>query len=108
MQEARLPGTFLRVRRWLAEALAPDGSRLVEFRPLEHSCGPLQHFTGHTLAAQVAEHTPRAVAAPGPRNMLFGKPLLGEPAAPFELVQQRGKLVGIGVRPVQLVRQFKA
>jgi hypothetical protein len=39
--------------------------------------------------------------------MLFSKPLLGEPAAPFELVQQRSKRGGIGIRPVQLVPQIQ-
>lgn len=39
--------------------------------------------------------------------MLFGEPLLGEPATPLEIVQQRDKGGGIGVRPLQLVGQFE-
>jgi hypothetical protein len=108
MQEAGLPGTLLRVLRWLAEALAPNCACLLQFGPFEQSCGPLQHLTRHTLAPQIAQHAPCPIAAPRLRHVLFCEPHLGQPAAPLELVQQRAKLGGVGFRAVQFVGQFQA
>jgi hypothetical protein len=108
MQKAKLPGALLQVGRRLPEALAPDGACLLQFGTLEQSCGLLQHLTGKTLPAQVAEHALRTVAASRPRHKLFSEPLLGEPATPLEVIQQCGKLGGVSVRAAQLFRQFQA
>jgi hypothetical protein len=40
--------------------------------------------------------------------VLFGQPLLGQPAAALELVQERGNLGGVGIGAVQLARQLEA
>ena len=44
----------------------------------------------------------------GMMGVLLGKPLLGEPATPLELVQQGGQLSRIRLRSAELVGQFEA